>query len=111
MKEIDFEFSNNLLKKVLRVIVFSFVIFIVIWSLFNKNKNSLYNDSFDYSKKLLLKENYNAVVAYKDYNKENHNNPTIYFTNGSSIVNGDFWAIIKENDSLVKNKNDLFITV
>lgn len=49
MKEIDFEFTNNLLKKVLGVIVFSFVIFMVVWSLFNKN--SLNNDSFDYSKK------------------------------------------------------------
>lgn len=50
-------------------------------------------------------------MACKDYNKENHNNPTIYFTNGSSIINGDFWANIKENDSLVKNKNELFIMV
>ena len=51
MKEIDFEFTNNLLKKVLGVIVFSFVIFMVVWSLFNKN--SLNNDSFDYSKNII----------------------------------------------------------
>lgn len=51
MKEIDFVFSNDFLKKVLGVIVFSFVIFKVIWSLFNKNKSSLNKDSFDYSKK------------------------------------------------------------
>ncbi|MCH4828451.1 hypothetical protein [Flavobacterium columnare] len=111
MKNDGFEFSNDFLKKALGIIVFSFGVFMIIWSLFFKNKKSLHENSYNLSLESIYNSNYKGVVDYKDYNKTNHNNPTLYFSNGNSIINGDFWSIIKKGDSLVKNRNELFITV
>ena len=52
-----------------------------------------------------------GVVEYKDYDKNNHNNPTIYFTNGNSMIEGDFWSVIKKGDSLIKKKGEYIIRV
>jgi len=107
MKEIDFEFSNDFFKKALGIMVFSFVVFMIIWSLFFKNNNSIINESISN----LLNEKYKGVVVSKYYDKENHNNPIIEFKDEKVGIFGEYWSVIKKGDSLVKNRNELFITV
>lgn len=111
MKKTGVEFSNDFLNKLLGIIVIAFIIFMIGWELVYKKSDKTKFDSYKLSLEYIYNSSYTGVVKYKDYDKNNHNNPTIYFTNGNSIIEGDFWSVIKKGDSLVKKKEEYIIRV
>lgn len=69
-------------------------------------------DRINTSLKNILDESYHGIVVFKDYDKNNHNNPTLYFKDKFQIgITGEFWSKIKGGDSLVKKKGETIITV
>ncbi len=111
MKKTGIEFSNDLLNKFLVIIIIVFITFMIGWELFYKNSDRAKFDNYKLSLEYIYNSSYTGVVKYKDYDKKNHNNPTIYFTNGNSMIEGDFWSVIKKGDSLIKKKGEYIIRV
>lgn len=108
MKNEGFELSTKQLKILLTICVFCVLAYIVYTEIFRTKTTSTENDFLKYVKS----EDYAGVVYYKDYDKNNHNNPTLYFKNKSQItINGEFWSKIKVGDSLVKKKGETIITI
>lgn len=107
MKNEGFELSSKQLKIIFSTCKF-FVLFYIVYKVFFQTNIKTKNDLLEYVKN----ENYEGVVYYKDYDKDNHNNPTLYFKNKSQItINGEFWSKIKVGDSLEKKRGETIITV
>lgn len=108
MKKEGLEFSNKQLKNILNVVVAIFAIFLLIrFVVMDRNEDRLIINI-----KNIKEQNYRGVVVYKDYDKSNHNNPTLYFRDKTQIgIAGEFWSKIEKGDSLVKKKGETIITV
>lgn len=108
MKKEGLELSNKQLKNILSVLVAIFAIFLLIrFVVMDRNEDRLIINI-----KNIKEQNYYGVVVYKDYDKSNHNNPTLYFTDQTQIgIAGKFWSKIEKGDSLVKKKGETIITV
>lgn len=108
MKDEGFEFSNKQLKNFLNIIMAIFAIFLLVRSfVFDSYENRINNFS-----KSIKEQSYHGVVIFKDYDKSNHNNPTLYFRDETQIgISGEFWSKIEKGDSLVKKKGETIITV
>lgn len=69
-------------------------------------------DSKEDSLIYVLNEEYQGIVSCKGYDKSNRNNPKLYFKDSKVVaINGEFWSLIKKEDSLVKKKGETIITV
>ena len=103
-----FELSNKQLKYLLNIFIGIFALFLLVkFVVLDSGK-----DRINTSLKNILDESYHGIVIFKDYDKSNHNNPTLYFKDKSQIsVFGEFWSKIKRRDSLVKKKGETIITV
>lgn len=107
MNRNGFELSD----KQLKILIFFCVSLFLIYIIYVEFKRSNMNSSKDYLSSV-INEEYQGIVSYKDYDKSNHNNPTLYFKDKKQvIINGDFWAQIKTGDSLVKRKGETIISV
>ena len=111
MKKTGIEFSNDFLYKALGFIIIVFITFMVGWEFLYRNTDKNKTNSYKLSLEHIYNSSYTGIVKYKDYDKSNHNNPNIYFTNGNSIIEGDFWSVIKKDDSLIKKKGEYIIRV
>lgn len=111
MKNSGFEFKDEVLYKILAVLIIIFISIMVILTFKNKNQDEINKNSLRLSTISVLSQHYSGTVSHKDYDKSNHNNPTIYLTNGTKIIEDDYWNIIKSGDSLIKKKNEYDITV
>ncbi len=108
MKKEGLELSNKQLKNILNVVVIIFAIFLLVrFVVMDRNEDRLI-----ISIKNIKVQNYYGVVVYKDYDKSNHNNPTLYFKDETQIgIAGEFWSKIEKGDSLVKKEGETIITV
>jgi len=108
MKNEGFEISNRYLKILLTIGVFLVFTYIIYVQIFRSTRIDSKEDSLIY----VLNEEYHGIVSYKDYDKNNHNNPTLYFKDSTEVtINGEFWSQIKIGDSLEKKKGETIITV
>jgi hypothetical protein len=108
MKNEGFEISNGCLKILLAIGVFLVFTYIIYVQIFRSTRINSNEDSLIY----VLNEEYQGTVSYKEYDKSNHNNPTLYFKDSTEVtINGEFWSIIKKDDSLIKKKGETIITV
>ena len=108
MKNEGFEFSTKQLKIILSVgtALFAIILFFKFFIL-NTDEKSL-EDSL----KNIKEENFKGFVIDKNYDKDNHNSPTIYFKDKTKItVFGEFWSKIMIGDSLEKKSGETIITV
>jgi len=103
-----FELSNKQLKYLLNIFIGIFALFLLVkFVVLDSGK-----DRINTSLKNILDESYHGIVIFKDYDKNNHNNPTLYFKDKFQIgITGEFWSKIKRGDSLVKKKGETIITV
>nr|WP_294926418.1 hypothetical protein [uncultured Flavobacterium sp.] len=108
MKNEAFELSNMQLKYLLNIVIGIFALFLLVKFVILDSEK----DRINISLKNILDESYHGIVVFKDYDKNNHNNPTLYLKDKFQIsITGEFWSKIKRGDSLVKKKGETIITV
>lgn len=108
MKNEGFEFSKKQLKILLTICVFLVLLYIIYVEIFRTTSMDSKENSLNY----ITNEQYMGTVYYKDYDKSNHNNPTLYFKDKTEIIiNSEFWSKIEIGDSILKKKGETIITV
>jgi hypothetical protein len=108
MKNEGFELSTKQLKIILSIGTSIFTIFLIYkFLILNTNEKLL-----DVSLKNIQEENFHGFVIDKNYDKDNHNSPTICLKDKTKIaVFGEFWSRIMIGDSLEKKSGETIITV
>lgn len=102
-----FEFSNRQISMLLTLCVSLFLIYIIYVEITRIDMDNSKNASIYF-----MNLEYEGKVFYKDYDKSNHNNPTLYFKDKTQVtINSNFWIKINKGDSLVKKKGETIITV
>lgn len=108
MKNEGFELSTKQLKIILSIGTAIFAICLIFKFLILNTDEKLLDNSL----KNIQEENFQGFVIDKNYDKDNHNSPTIYFKDKTKIaVFGEFWSKIMIGDSLEKKSGETIITV
>jgi|TARA_B110000902_G_scaffold264099_1_gene344691 hypothetical protein len=88
-------------------LIFIFILVIIIRGFCTSNQ-----DKYNRNLSFLKKEDYSGVVIKKYIEKENHNRSFFILNDNSKIsINKDAYEILQLGDSILKEKNKLFIMI